>query len=282
MSFFSNIKHAKETLAIIEKKRYMFGDKIVDIKNEFDLMMEGTHTYFPADYLKLEDKILEKRDAASLLNITTNITVTKETTTQAMRRLASKNPVCLNFASGTTPGGGFLTGSNAQEESLARASTLYASIKSQKAFYSLNKRAKSPFYSDAIIYSPGAVFFREENGDFLPVPYLGSVISSPAANIRLSLKSPDLMQSAREMMTFRIEKILDVALLNGHKTLVLGAFGCGVFGNNPVDVSSYFNKVMGGGGKYENIFDEIVFAIPDIGKNERWNHATFQLAFKKR
>ena len=45
-----------------------------------------------------------------------------------------ERPLVMNFANAHRPGGGFLNGSRAQEESLCRCSTLYKSISSDKAW----------------------------------------------------------------------------------------------------------------------------------------------------
>ena len=42
-------------------------------------------------------------------------------------------------------------------------------------------------------------------------------------------------------------------------TLVLGAWGCGVYGNNPEDMSYIMNKVCK---KYGGLYKNIVFAVP--------------------
>ena len=62
----------------------------------------------------------------------------------------------------------------------------------------------------------------------------------------------------------RIRFVLDVAEYNNVDTLILGAFGCGVFSQYPRDVATIFNEEL----KTHN-FNKICFAIP-IGHNDNY------------
>ncbi|WP_259391506.1 TIGR02452 family protein [Paenibacillus sp. 1011MAR3C5] len=114
----------------------------------------------------------------------TIIEVTEETTLAAAARLAKEEEeiCCLNFASAKHPGGGFLTGARAQEESLARASGLYPTIVQMKEMYSHNAWQRICLYSDYIIYSPKVPVFRDDSGVLLDKAYPVSIITSPAVN----------------------------------------------------------------------------------------------------
>jgi uncharacterized protein (TIGR02452 family) len=82
----------------------------------------------------------------------TNVEITNETTLSAATRLIQQGlkTVVLNFASATSPGGGFLNGARAQEEYLARSSCLYQCIR-HNPMYEYHRTQNDPLYSDYMI-----------------------------------------------------------------------------------------------------------------------------------
>ena len=170
----------------------------------------------------------------------------------------------LNFANAVTPGGGFLNGAEAQEESLCRESTLYASLSNEKAadMYEYNRSLNSPAASDYMLLSPDVCVFRaNDTGKLLDKPYSASVLTVPAVNLRGYVHQP-AQQDIDELMYRRIENMLAVAIEYKYKNLILGAWGCGAFGHNPRRVASYFYNLLVTKG-YRNYFDNICFAILD-------------------
>ena len=91
----------------------------------------------------------------------------------------ASNVAVLNFASAKNPGGGFLGGSLAQEESLATASALYTSLISQEtSFYCVNRRPEhKAFYTHRMISSPHVPVFRDDTGELLAQPYTVGMLS---------------------------------------------------------------------------------------------------------
>jgi uncharacterized protein (TIGR02452 family) len=168
---------AIETLDIQKNGRYMFQDEIVDIKTTHEYSVENAN-YYTSDKLDgvLSTVPLEK-------NYETQFEVTDETSLKAILRLANEeNIMCLNFASAKNPGGGFLNGALAQEESLAVGSSLYASQMDNFEFYENHRNMKSCIYTDGMIYSPKVPFFRDNKGELIAKPVLCSVITSAAVN----------------------------------------------------------------------------------------------------
>ena len=160
------------------------------------------------------------------------------------------------------------------EEAISRASTLYLSIGSKNAsvMYSENRRNGGKFYLEYLLFSPYVFFFRNSNHDFLPHPVLTSVLSSPAPNKRrFALSGPEL----EKVLEKRIFRILAVAAEEKKKDLILGAWGCGVFGNDPVAVASIFKKVIHE--SFANAFRNIIFAIPE-GRYDN-NYESFREVF---
>lgn len=167
----------------------------------------------------------------------------------------------LNFASARNPGGGFLNGSSAQEEALARASDLYGYLKDVAAFYKNPKHFDSGLYDSDVIYAKGVTFFKNGRGGDIE-PFDVDVISSCAVNAkRLKREGKfEALKRAREEMLCRIENVFELAMREQVETLVLGAFGCGVFGNDPYLVADLFKRVIRSA-RYDKAFKEILFVI---------------------
>jgi uncharacterized protein (TIGR02452 family) len=177
------------------------------------------------------------------------------------------NPAALNMASATSPGGGFLGGARAQEEYLARSSTLFACL-SGSPMYSADF-SRNPFYADYVIYSPGVVVFRDDDGILLDKPYLFSVLTSPAVHAAaVHHYMPQRTGEIENAMWNRILKLFAVALLHGHKSLVLGAWGCGAFGNDGNMVAGLFRTALAE--NFAGAFERIAFAIADWSPDQRF------------
>ena len=198
---------------------------------------------------------------------TTTYEVTNETTLSAHRRHLTKGHkvVSLNFAAATNPGGGFLTGARAQEEYLCRSSALYLAIK-DSPMYAYHRREGHKRYSDAMIYSPDVPVFRDDEHGLLPKPYLASFITS-AAPLTKHLHPEELVHIP-EILRTRIRKILSVAQAHGHDSLVLGAWGCGAFGNDGHLVANLFHQALEV--EFKGAFKEVTFAIVDTSPEKKF------------
>lgn len=175
---------------------------------------------------------------------------------------------------------------------MARASGLYPCISQVKEFYEYHNTFNSPIYSDYMIFSPLVPFFNDDNFDYLDKPIKASIITSPTINKSaiineifdfsskiMSKENKDILFFYRlnGIMTNRIEKIFKVAIENEVDSLVLGAFGCGVFGNNPKDIVNSFNEYLK---KYKGYFEKIVFAVYDSSELKT-NYKTFNDLIEK-
>src|SRR6185436_14841574 len=215
--------------------------------------------------------------------------VTGETTLAAGRRLVESGAyahVCaLNFASARNPGGGFLGGSLAQEESLASASALYASISKQVDYYRENDRTHDGFYTDHLIFSPRVPVFREDESALLAKPYLLSFITSPALNAGVVQREPASVSRIPEVMRNRIAIVFNAAIDNSVDCLILGAWGCGVFKNDPEMIAQLFADALLNRGMFANAFRHVCFAVfdrlPTGGAIEpfRWRFSGNRCAF---
>lgn len=193
----------------------------------------------------------------------TVIQVANETTLQAGNRLLSGSAkvLALNFANGITAGGGFLHGARAQEECLCRSSALFLTLKGDPMYVAHAKRS-SPDSTDWAILSPNVPVFRSDNGTLLEIPYLLSFLTSaaPYAPKVGKVKSAELMKS-------RIHRVFEITHAYGYDSLVLGAWGCGAFDNDPVAVAQFFKNDLTG--DFAGAFKQIVFAIADWSEERR-------------
>jgi uncharacterized protein (TIGR02452 family) len=204
------------------------------------------------------------------------VSVTRESTLEAAYRLSDDNVCVLNFASAKHPGGGFLRGAIAQEESLARSSALYHTLIEHPEYYEENKRSGRTghgIYTDYMIYSPDVPVIRNDRGDWLEDPYTMSVVTSPAPNRTAILEdseddtiSEEQDKKIVEIFTKRTLQVLKLMAANGHRVIVLGAWGCGVFGNDPWQVAKMLKEAL----KVCPYFDEVVFAIYDSPDSETY------------
>jgi uncharacterized protein (TIGR02452 family) len=184
---------------------------------------------------------------------------------------------CLNFASAKRPGGGFLGGAQAQEESLARASGLYPCLQTHPEYYQRNKEFHSPLYLDIILYSPLVPFFRDDNGGWFDAPLLASVITAAAPNASALREQKKFdAEDVAEVLRHRSDFVLAIAAHHQIDCLVLGAWGAGVFGNDPALVAKIFADLLRG--PYAGAFGEVVFAV--LGTRETSvNHKAFADVF---
>lgn len=196
---------------------------------------------------------------------------------------AGDGPVgLLNFASARNPGGGFLNGAKAQEEDLCRCSGLYPCLLQCMEYYEVNRNQPSLLYTDYAIFSPDVPFFKTRGtGELLNEPFLVSVITMPAPNSAPFLQSrPDVEAATEELrQTFqrRWSNVLRIAGDQGLARLLLGAWGCGAFGGDPLMASQTARQAIAkdGGG-----LAEIVFAIPSQGRQSQANLDAFRMTFE--
>ena len=184
---------------------------------------------------------------------------------------SDKKFLAMNFANAHYPGGGFLNGANAQEEALCRESTLYKSLSSSAAqeMYDYNHTHNKHCYSDYMTISPNVCIFRDIRDNLLAEPFLTSVITIPAPNRNGAAKNVP-QEKLDDIMKSRLRKMFAVAIHYGYKNLVLGAWGCGAFGNNPHIVAKYLYELLFDE-SYRYSFDDIIFAIYDRGEQKNYN-----------
>ena len=194
----------------------------------------------------------------------TEIRVANETTLGASRRFVGLGlrPLALNFANGIKPGGGFCGGARAQEEVLCRSSALYLTLDGDR-MYEEHRKRPDPDSTEWAILSPDVPVFRNDDGTRLEQPWLLSFITC-AAPFAPEIGQPD----AGDMLQRRIHRVFAIAQAYGYDSLVLGAWGCGVFGNDLHRTASDFRRALEN--EFRGAFSNIVFGITDWSTERRF------------
>lgn len=258
----NRITQAQETLRILEQGSYVLtcGQRIA-LGPEIRRCVEGTRLLMPEELAALQGSLTAPPPGSCCV-----IEVENETTLTGLRRLLAQGaaPVAaLNFASARNPGGGFLRGAQAQEESLARSSGLYVSLRAAQAFYDRHCSSPSLLYSDSLILSPHCPVFRDDEGTLLPEPHRVTFISGPAPNAgALRDQCSAEQEQIPAVLRRRTGYVLALAAAEGYRHLVLGAWGCGVFRNDPQLVARTFMELLRGHG-WERHFSSICFSVRD-------------------
>ncbi|MFE3205399.1 TIGR02452 family protein [Embleya sp. NPDC059237] len=197
----------------------------------------------------------------------TQVRVTGEGSLQAARRLSGSGsgPIAvLNFASARNPGGGYLRGARAQEEDLCRNSLLYPCLLRAPDYYAAHRAGPDLLYSDRVIWSPDVPVHRDEHGRLLDEPFPVSFLTCAAPDAGETLqRDPAAHGRVRETLRRRAGRVLTVAHHHGARRLVLGAWGCGVFRNDPREVAGAFHDHLAPDGAFAAAFEHVVFAIHD-------------------
>ncbi len=270
---------AQETIEILRSGTYAVppGGR-VDLAAAIERCVAGSLYLQPDELAQLEAHVLSSPPRGTQ----TAFAVVKESTLAGADTLVRTQQVArvgvLNFASARRPGGGFLNGAAAQEESLARSSALYASLTNFPDFYASHQHPRDPRYSDRMIYSPGCPVFRDDAGDLLREPFAVDFITSAAPNAgALSSRGRRAGANLRAILRQRAGKVLALACAQGCDGLVLGAWGCGAFRNDPAVVSAVFGDLLLPGGPYFGRFAHVRFSVLDASEGQpNW------LAFAKR
>ena len=247
------------------KSKTMIGP--IDIRKHMKNMKTITHFYsYPNKFYSEPRLDLEDSESEPDTDMVTEIIYERLKVIECAQKYRNlnmnKNVGILNFASAKHPGGGFLRGSMAQEESIAYVSTLYHSLV-ESDMYEINKEdSKNGLYNDIAIYTSEICIFKLDRDDGAYIePFYVSVISCPAVN-KLDAKRKNVEDTTiYDKMVDRIRLVLETAKTHKVNILILGAFGCGVFGNEPKDVKDICMGLIEN--EYDNVFEKIIFTIPD-------------------
>ena len=268
---------AKQTLAYLEAGGYDHPEgRRVEFAAELAASVAGTELLTPEALAALLEGPSRAESA-----VERTVEVTPERTQSAAHRLVHEEGredlVLLNFASAKNAGGGFINGAKAQEEDLARASGLYPSLRAAPGYYDANRASTvSMLYTDHMIWSPRVPFFRVRNRSLLDHAFLASVITAPAPNAGHYLPRGGTRTELEACLRRRAGYVLALAEAKGQRNLLLGAWGCGVFRNEPRMVAEAFGHWLDHP-RFAGSFAHVCFAILDKGGKTR---AAFEIRFR--
>lgn len=268
----------EDTMAMIQEN--------VALKKVVQSSLQGAKLY--PEGIEIPDSESEGGSDPQLgLETSPEVTVTGHRTFEAAQKLMAKYPgkrvAVLNFASATNPGGGVEDGAFAQEECLCRCSTLYPVLCKDEFiqnYYRFHRRRSDHFYTDACIYAPDVAIIKSDveepkrlpKKDWRPV----DVITCAAPNLWFDPKGLSDEEQLRIHLK-RGERIFQVAKANHVDVLVLGAFGCGAFRNNPKVVALAYRQLVEKYGKYFTAIEFAVYCSPYLGTD---NLDAFKAAFQ--
>ncbi len=254
------------TVKLVKAGHYFVGGKKIELQNKHSEYYQSLFYYKPESVAHFPSN-----------EVKTNVSVINADCLEAAQLVseAGFRPVVLNMANRETPGGGVLGGAGAQEENIFRRSNLFESLYqfvgfASRAFeipkhptdsYPLNRETGG-------VYSPDITIFRgsEPNGYcLLKQPYQLSFVTVPAIyNPKLKRENGQfrLDESFIAPTKEKIRTILRIAILNGHDSAILSAFGCGAFRNPPNHMAELFREVFEER-EFKDKLKWIVFAIID-------------------
>lgn len=238
MSRYENCEKAKKHVKMVSDK---YSDKVKECVNKSKIYKDGV------------SGVVVVNDFYD-----TKYSLMKCTTQQALKVIKEDEGICLlNFASYKHPGGGFIRGSMAQEESLCHDSILYNVLSDKKfedEFYNPNlSRLNNGLYTSDLIYTPDVLFTSCNK--------YSDVITCAAPNYGAYVRHNLPHKDYEKAMESRIDHVLFSAYIEGAKVLILSAYGCGVFKNDPDYVASIMHNLLET--KYRGTFEKVIFAIPD-------------------
>ena len=220
---------AQETLRIIRQGSYATEKGRIEIKEAVERSVRDSVLISPEEGERILAKFSAEAGCGQPETRVENIS-----TVEAVRLLAAEGRTdigVLNFASAKNPGGGFLNGAKAQEESLTVSGALYPTLTAHPEYYEANRANRSMMYLDYGIYSPEVVLFRDGAFRLTDTPVRADVLTLPAVNMgQVLLKGED------------------------------GAYGCSVFRNDPREIAAWWRELMeeGMGRQFASVFHAVL------------------------
>lgn len=239
-------KRAEQARIHTQKMEEQYKDQIAD-------SVKRT-TLYDTDFTSQKDSV---RPTEILISALDSVSAIKEYLKEG------KRTAVLNFASFKNPGGMFINGSKAQEESLCFESFLYNVLVEMTSYYEWNKKNKNrALYKNRGLYSPDILFFK----DGLTLPC--DVITCAAPNLSAGRRYQHVTKEENsEVLRSRIRFVLDIAKDQEVDILILGAFGCGVFGQDAKEVAEIFKEYLA---TTHRCFEQVIFAVPQ-GKDKNYD-----------
>lgn len=239
-----------------------------DLAKSIDKAKKNTEIFWEDDYPCFNQETIKE----------TKITVSKNRSYEAAMKLSASMPgskiAVMNFANAFHAGGGVINGSSAQEECLCRTSTLYPLLYRRSlrdSYYKHHHDLNTAKASDALIYTEGVVICKTDEDipkrmakeDWVIVDVI--TVAAPDLrtkfNLHAALVGNGTFMNDAELFGYHVKRaihVLTCAAAKGADTLVLGAFGCGAFQNNPEVVARAYKVAIE---EFPKVFERIEFAV---------------------
>lgn len=248
---------AAETVEILERGFYLNarGER-VELQPQIEQAVRNTQHFREGIVPAVSFKPREMR-----------IEVRNETTFAAAKRLEASGlrTLALNFASAKSIGGGWKNGARAQEECLCRGSALSACLGNNLEFYEFHRERGGGWYSDWMMLSPDVPVFRgDEPAELLlDGAWTTSFLTAAAPNRKAIFSGTERILP---LFASRIEKVLSIGVAQKFDALILGAWGCGAFGNDPNQIAPLFAQALNG--QFKGAFAHVAFAVLDPSEDD--------------
>lgn len=268
----TKVRH--KTYATAEDRIKVFQDTQNWIRSDPDLAAavtaakKKTTVYYEDDYPAFDTANIKPQ----------RVTVSMDRSYEAAMRIAREDPkakiAVMNFANAFHPGGGVVNGAGAQEESLCRCSTLYPLLYRRSlrdAFYNYHADRNSPKASDTMMYTEGVVICKTDTEfpermpkeDWVTVDVM--TIAAPdlrrKSNKYAALVDGGTYMNKAELFGYHVRRaihMLTVAASQKAEVLILGAFGCGAFENDPEVVARAYKTALR---EFPKVFARVEFAV---------------------
>lgn len=256
----STSEMTKERRAIVAQKYYEFIKK--QYSDDIVHSIKNTTIYREDAKFQLPEKPKYEKTYVRMRNLTTEACMN-------LFDMGDRHIAVLNFSDYVKPAGLFLKGSLAQEESLCHHSILCPVLEDfTYQFYARNKTdgLLNGMYRNRMLYSKDILFFLPDK------QVKADVITCAAPNFLTGFRYGTVSREhCNEVMKDRLDYIFRAAIANDVNILFLGAYGCGVFRNDPYFVASEMKKLCE---KYEGYIEFVVFPVPRGGRNPE-NYTAF-------
>ena len=278
-----NVTILNQTLDALSAGYYLYNGRVVPLKTGLDRMRE-VRVYLPDEVGRicaessLSQKPLHNRCKISCEN-TDSFTMAREMLCDPETFARGDRVLVLNYANPVNIGGGVRRGAKAQEEDLCRQSSLLLSLESEEAaaYYRYNRALHTMLGSDAMIISPNVEIIRDGKAEWLEETAVISVLTCAAPYLRDGTEGKTYDEYIA-MTAHRIRGMLCVAAREGYTHLVLGAWGCGAFGNDAKLIARLFSEEIERIGP--DTFKHIGFSVlcKDPGQ---YNYRVFSSCFER-
>lgn len=279
-----DIEMLHDTLGILECGERTINGTPTKLKLTRDEMSQ-TQVFLPDDVAALSLSVVQlpARETNQFCAFSCENTDSFVMARKLKKECPERDVLVLNLANPVNPGGGVYRGAESQEEDLCRKSSLLVSLESKEAqrYYDYNRALSTYMGSDAVIITPKVEIIKDENGALLEDSIVVSAMTCAAPKVTFGLEGLSVSQYI-DMVYNRIVGMLKVAAHCGYRVLVLGAFGCGAFGNDAHIVSDIFYDAITEfnfcGLSVDDLFDRIDFAVLDRTE-EQYNFKEFSWNF---